>query len=278
MAFWLNLRNDLQTALYRNKAILYFRAYGSAANVYPGHWPAIKWTLEDFAYFFDCPEMEAALYSYINEYVRNTTAPTRPDWWQVVDTMNTVLANPANVNDYLNIKPLNEINKSKWQHNDYIAAFIFRLLHYRNHLEAGTAATRDEFQTRQANYAASFGQTNPFYGAWTTYDKWACAFLLYTKLAAEREAFLEGNGGPINIQPGPQNTTAPPQQPIQQPVQQPTQTSYQQLFQTPVQQPVQPPAQQPVQQPIVTPSQQTNDGENLIKPVLRARQTQQQKE
>ncbi|KAI1091816.1 hypothetical protein F5B19DRAFT_457025 [Rostrohypoxylon terebratum] len=257
-AFWLALREDLQRGLNLNRTGIYFRAYGSAPGVYPGHWPLPKWSMEDFAYFFDCPEMEAALASYVNEYLRITPKPSCPSWWDVVSAMNSILADPTNFDDYLNVRPVKKINKANWSHVNHIAAFIFRLLHYRNHLQDGTPATRDSFQTRQANYAASFGKFNPFYGVWATHDKWACAFLLFTKLSSEREGYFKGNGGPID-----------PHRPKQpQPVQK--QPTGQQPFGLSPQKPQQPQRQQPAQQQPKgqQPPGQQPPGEKPTKPVV----------
>ncbi|KAI1209714.1 uncharacterized protein F4807DRAFT_467598 [Annulohypoxylon truncatum] len=189
-SFWGSMQKDIQAALEQNLVVLYFKAYGSAGGVLPGHWRPIKWTLEDFVYFYDCPEMESAWMSYVDEYLSAPTESTSPSWFSVVDTMNEILERPEDIINYLNIRPAKEVDKSHWRHVNHIAAFIFRLLYYRSHIEEGTPATRDDFQTRQAAYADSFGRNNPFYLSWDSCDKWAAAFLLFCKLSFERDVYL----------------------------------------------------------------------------------------
>ncbi|KAI1455849.1 hypothetical protein F4805DRAFT_476463 [Annulohypoxylon moriforme] len=192
MSFWGSMQKDIRATLDQNLMLLYFRAYGSATDVFPGHWRPVEWTLEDFVYFFDCPELESAWTAYVDEYLTNPLDDTSPSWWYVVDRMNYLLTRPDLLANYLNIRPASQINKSGWGHVDYIAAFIFRLLHYRNHIDEGKPQTRDDFQTRQAAYAQSFGRDNPFYARWDAVDKWAAGFLLFCKLSFERDAYYGG--------------------------------------------------------------------------------------
>ncbi|KAI0881475.1 uncharacterized protein GGS22DRAFT_192109 [Annulohypoxylon maeteangense] len=189
-SFWNALQRDLQTSLDKNNMIVYFRAYGSANGVFPGHWRPVYWTLEDFAYFYDCPEKESAFAAYVDECVSKSKEDSNPTWWQVVDVMNELFTRPDLLVNYLGLRPADQIDKSNWRKVDHAVAFICRLLNYRDHLDSGTPTTRDDFQTRQAAYASSYGRNNPFYARWDSTDKWAAAFLLFCMLTSEREDYL----------------------------------------------------------------------------------------
>ncbi|KAI2468703.1 hypothetical protein F4781DRAFT_432081 [Annulohypoxylon bovei var. microspora] len=289
LVFWGDIEEDIKATLDQNLAWLYFRFSGSADGVFPGQWRQVTWTLDDFVYFFDCPETEAAWTSYVNDYLSTSWATARPIWSDVVDAMQHILTRPEDVPNYLNLRPADQIDKSRWNDVDHVVAFIFRLLNYRNHIEEGAADTRDDFQARQAAYAGSFGRDNPFYFRWDSADKWAAAFLLYAKLIFRRDMYVadqlkknpkdfyeqytkaiaEGNPdlgleerylniskGLIrekNTQPNQKPAQEPDQQPDQQPVQQPppepTQTLTQEITKEPTQETPQEPGQGPGQQP-----------------------------
>ncbi|KAK6949595.1 hypothetical protein Daesc_009678 [Daldinia eschscholtzii] len=163
----------------------------------------VGWTLQDFAYFYNCPEYESARTQYLKSIAVFPLAPF-PTWPEVVRGMQFLFNNVDLLVDYMLVRPEGFMDKSLWKPLDHAIEFILRLLNYREHLESDFIIDRDEltdesrdFLSRQVYYANTFYDAKPFYQRWDGSDKWTAAFLLYTKLQYEYEnhvnALIEGD-------------------------------------------------------------------------------------
>ncbi|KAI1806537.1 hypothetical protein F4811DRAFT_568735 [Daldinia bambusicola] len=194
--FWQHLQKNLEEGLAQGSASLYFRLYGRTDfTPPPSQWREVGWTLRDFAYFYDCPEYEAARRDYLTGVAIFPLAPF-PTWPEVVYGMQFLFDNVDLLVDYMHVRPEVLINKSRWMTLDFAVAFVLRLLNYREHIESdvidrGEMVDRNtDFLDRQVNYAKTVGAVQPFYQRWGSSDKWTAAFLLYTKLQFEHEAYV----------------------------------------------------------------------------------------
>ncbi|OTA85985.1 hypothetical protein M434DRAFT_15962 [Hypoxylon sp. CO27-5] len=189
-AFWETLEDGIVDALAYQNASIYYRAYGWIDGAMEAsEWRDVTWTLNDFAYFYHCPESADAFARFRDDYLRNHPLEKSPSWQEVVDAMERVLGQPERIPDFLHLRPDGLIDKSTWVREDHWVAYILRLLRYRKMIERLDPANLDEFQTRVYNYARTFGRDNPFYYEWDACDKWVASYLLYAKLSHEKDVF-----------------------------------------------------------------------------------------
>ncbi|KAI1463158.1 uncharacterized protein F4812DRAFT_464010 [Daldinia caldariorum] len=195
--FWQHLQRNLEQGLAQGSASLYFRLYGRTDHTPPpSEWREVEWTLQDFAYFYDCPEYEAARMAYLTGVAIFPLAPF-PTWAEVVYGMQFLFNHVDMLVDYMHVRPEVLINKSPWKPLDFAVGFVLRLLNYREHIESdvidrGEMVNKNtDFLERQINYANTLGKVQPFYQHWGSSDKWTAAFLLYTKLQFEHEAYVK---------------------------------------------------------------------------------------
>ncbi|KAI1384075.1 uncharacterized protein F4822DRAFT_440242 [Hypoxylon trugodes] len=169
---------------------VYFRAYGfTDYTINPSAWEEPQWTLQDFANFYSCPAMVQAVSWYDKIYLSKNPLVMIQPWHAVAAVIQeTFRHEPAKAAIYMSLHGNIMPNPRPI---DYALTFILSLLHYRNHIHDETPATRDDFQTRQATYAQSFGRNNPFYRQWNGSDKWTCAFLLYLALYHRHNQYTE---------------------------------------------------------------------------------------
>ncbi|KAI1104586.1 hypothetical protein F4804DRAFT_332124 [Jackrogersella minutella] len=194
--FWGALKKAIQADAENNLAWVYFKTNGWGSNVPLVQPREVGWTLDDFVSFYDCPETERSWAKYVNFHLSRSYQTNFPTWPEVVDAMNNLFASPAHIPDLLGLRA--EVNRTGWGPMNHVLEFVLTLLNYRYiTVEGGTPASRDDFQTRQATYASSFGSKNPFYLPWDSSDKWVAAYLLYAKLAFEQQRY-EANNTNIN--------------------------------------------------------------------------------
>ncbi|KAI8963655.1 hypothetical protein F5Y11DRAFT_346304 [Daldinia sp. FL1419] len=193
-----HLKASIEADLKRGSASLYFRAYGQADGVIPpAKWRDVKWTIDDFNYFYDCPEFEEAMWDFMEECVVDFPLFEFPSWEYVVDAMQYLFLVPEYIVDFMNIKPEVEIDKTAWLPIDHTVGFILRLLNYREHIhidavgEGEYSDRSNEFLAEQKNYSKLSGSVDPFYGIWDGSDKWTAAFLLYLKLKYIYEGWVK---------------------------------------------------------------------------------------
>ncbi|KAI0845306.1 hypothetical protein F5Y00DRAFT_265710 [Daldinia vernicosa] len=198
--FWENLEANIKDDYARGSASLYFRAYGQADRVLlPSQWREVGWTLQDFAFFYDCPEYESARSAYVEQCLIKYPVAALPTWNEVVNGMQILFTRPDAIADYLFIRPNVWVNKDIWRPLDYAVAFILRLLNYREHLYSDVVNGGGEFVEGnkywmgwQKAYADILGAVQPFYKPWDSSDKWTAAFLIYLKLKHEHETHIMG--------------------------------------------------------------------------------------
>ncbi|KAI1401458.1 hypothetical protein F4819DRAFT_508484 [Hypoxylon fuscum] len=183
-------KGSRRSEIEQEQAHLFFLSGGGLTDngILPSKINAVPWTLTDFALFYDNPEYQRALGSYLTDFRSKNPDDKFPLWETIVDEVQDHVYLP-------NLMPyalaLRQADRTEWSFEAHVVSFILRLISYHDHLDLGTDATRDDFQRRQAAYAKSMGRNNPIYGPWGPSDKWIAAFILFRRLVYEDGLYLE---------------------------------------------------------------------------------------